>query len=85
MREIQYQIRDELGIHARPAGMLVKEASNYQSHICLKKDDRTADMKKILNIMQMGIKKGDIIYVTAEGPDEEKAVLAIQKILEQSL
>lgn len=85
MKHFQYQIKDELGIHARPAGLLVKAAGEFASEITLEKDGKKASAKKLFHLMSMGVKKGDIITVTAEGLDEDAAITAIQTFLEEHL
>lgn len=85
MKEIVYKITDELGIHARPAGILVKAASDFKSAITIEKDGKTADAKRIFGVMGLGVKCGEIITVRAEGSDEADAIAAIEKLLENNL
>lgn len=85
MKSFQYQIKDELGIHARPAGLLVKAAGEFASEITFEKNGKKASAKKLFNLMSMGVKKGDVITVTAEGADEGAAITAIQTFLEEHL
>ena len=51
MKEFHYVIKDKLGIHARPAGLLVKEAMKFQAAIVIKKDEKEADAKRIFSVM----------------------------------
>lgn len=85
LKSFQYQIKDELGIHARPAGLLVKAAGEFASEITFEKNGKKASAKKLFNLMSMGVKKGDVITVTAEGADEGAAITAIQTFLEEHL
>ena len=85
MKTITYTIKDELGIHARPAGALVKEASKYKSTIVLSKKDKTADLKKIFSLMGLNVKYNDTITVTANGEDENEAINAIEDFLKNNL
>ena len=85
MTEFTYTIKDPLGIHARPAGMLVKAADVFESEIKICKDDNYADAKRIFSVMSLGIKCGDKIKVTAIGADEEKASLEIEKFFKSNL
>lgn len=71
MKEFNYVITDPVGIHARPAGILAKEAKNFQSIIKIEKDGKTADVRRLIAVMGLGIKQGDTIRVTIEGEDEE--------------
>ena len=74
MKQFQYTIKDELGVHARPAGLLVKLAKQYTSTITLEKNGKTCDMRKLMAVMGMGIRQGETITVTAEGEDEAAAI-----------
>lgn len=85
MVEMTYTIRDEEGIHARPAGMLVKKMQEFGCAITIKKGDKTADGKKLFQVMKLGAKCGDTISVTAEGDDETAALDAAKTILEENL
>lgn len=85
MKTIKYVINDELGIHARPAGLLVKMASGYQSDIVISKDGKEASAKRIMALMGLGATKGTEITVKVEGPDEEEAVKAVEEFLKGNL
>ncbi len=85
MRELQYIVMDETGIHARPAGLLAKEASRFQSEITMKKGDKIADAKRIFSIMGLAVKQKELISITIEGEDEEEAFVAMGKCLKTNL
>lgn len=85
MKEFKYRIKDELGIHARPAGLLVKLASQYKSVITVDSGTKKADAKKIMALMSTGVKNGTEVTCTVEGPDEEEAVEAVRKFFEGNL
>ncbi|MDK2809030.1 MAG: phosphocarrier protein HPr [Clostridiales bacterium] len=85
MKEFRYVINDPLGLHARPAGLLAKEAKKYQSKITLTKDDKSATATQLLAIMGMAAKKGATVLVSIEGQDEEAAYLAIHKFFQENL
>lgn len=72
MKEFNYTITDPQGIHARPAGVLVKEAAKYQSTITLEKDGKTGDAKRIFAVMGLAAKCGNTLNVKVEGPDEDE-------------
>lgn len=57
MKSFSYTVKDELGIHARPAGMLVKEVKNFQSKVTLEKDGKSVDASRLMAVMGMGVKK----------------------------
>lgn len=85
MKTFEYTIKDAQGIHARPAGMLVKEAKKYQSKIMIEKNDRAVEAVKLMALMSLGVKCGDEIKVSAEGADEEEAAVQIQEFLKNNL
>ena len=79
MKTFEYTITDELGIHARPAGMLVKEASEFASKIMIASPKKEVDAKRIMGVMSMGVKKGDTVKVIAgKDKDKEGKVLAVK-------
>lgn len=85
MKRISYVITDPEGIHARPAGLLVKEANQFDSAITIKKNDKEADAKRIFAVMGLAAKKDETIHVTAEGSDEEDAITAMENFLTNNL
>lgn len=86
MKTFTYKITDPEGLHARPAGLLVKQAAQYASLIKIDKGgSRTADAKKIFSVMSLAVKQDETITITVEGPDEEKAAEEMKKYFEQNL
>lgn len=85
MKTISYTIKDSEGIHARPAGILVKAAKEYESSVVMKKGDKEADCKKIFAIMSLCVKFGDTVQIVVDGDDEDSAVQAVSKCLEENL
>ena len=83
MKEFQYTVKDACGIHARPAGLLVKTVKGFASSATLEKDGKSCDMRKLMALMGMGVKQGDT--VTVKGDDEEAAAAAIQKFLTENV
>ena len=82
MKSFNYTVKDELGIHARPAGMLVK---NFQSKVTLEKDGKSVDASRLMAVMGMGVKKDQTVTVTVEGDDEDAACEAIKAFFETNL
>lgn len=70
MKTFDFTVKEPLGIHARPAGMLTKEAKNYKSTITITKGDKTVNVLKLMALMGLGVKCGDTVTVTIEGEDE---------------
>ena len=85
MREFRYVIKDEQGIHARPAGLFVKEAASCESKITISKDGKEVDAKRILGVMGLGVKKDQEIVLKAEGSDEDQAMEKLSNFLQENL
>lgn len=87
MKKFEYKITDELGIHARPAGMLVKKVGEFQSKVIIKnrKTQKSAYADKIFGVMGLGIKGGDVVEISIEGADEEKACKELKTFFEENL
>ena len=85
MKSFSYTVKDELGIHARPAGVLVKEVKNFQSKVTLEKDGKSVDASRLMAVMGMGVKKDQTVTVTVEGDDEDAACDAIKAFFETNL
>ena len=84
MKQFNFVVQEENGIHARPAGLLVKEAQKYQSKISISCNGKNADAKRIFGLLGLAIKKGDKITVEAEGNDEEAAAKDFEEYLKEN-
>ncbi len=80
--ERKIQVLNKLGLHARPAAMLVQMASRFRSEIRLRKDEVEANAKSILSVMMLAAEVGSFVIVKAEGEDEEQAAEALAKLFE---
>lgn len=85
MKEFSYVITDPEGIHARPAGLLVKEANKFASSVTIKKGSKTADAKRIFGVMGLIAKKDETIQIIAEGNDEAEAISALEAFVKENL
>ena len=85
MQSFTYVVKDELGIHARPAGLLVKEAKQFNSNITLACGGKTAPAKGLMGVMGMAVKQGGEVTVTAEGDDEAAAIAALKAFFAANL
>ncbi len=85
MKQFEYVIKDELGVHARPAGFLVKKAKEFESEIIITKADKSANAKKLLALMSLAIKQGERITIKISGEDEDKAAAEMEKTLAEIL
>ena len=85
MKTFEYTIKDELGIHARPAGLLVKEAKKYESECTITKDGKTKKLTQLMMLMSLGVKQGETVTVTAEGANEDAAIAGLKEFFEANL
>lgn len=85
MKEFKYVIKDAEGIHARPAGELVKAAKEFTCSIIITKDGKSGDCKKIFGLMGLGVKQGNEVIFTFDGADEEAAYEAVSRFVQEKL
>lgn len=85
MKTFNYTIKDEIGIHARPAGLLAKTAKGFESEVTVEKDGKSVNASRLMALMGLGVKCGDTITVTVSGADEEAAAKAIEEFLAANL
>lgn len=81
MKTFSYTITDEVGIHARPAGLLAKKAKEFESVCTIEKGGKSVNITKLMALMGLGVKQGD----TCEGADEDKASEALKAFFEETL
>ena len=84
MKEFEFVVTDPQGIHARPAGLLVKVAKKFESNISVFKGARKGNLKKIFTVMALGVKQGETIKVQVEGADEEQAASTVEAFLKEN-
>ena len=86
MKEFTYTITDPVGIHARPAGLLVKAIKALDSTITIAKaDGKSAVGTKLMALMGLGIKQGETVTVTVEGGNEEANCAAMEQFFKENL
>lgn len=85
MKEFTYTITDPAGIHARPAGMLVKKTMPFKSDIKIVKDGKEGNGKSMLSVMGLGTKNGETVTVQADGTDEDKAIEELEAFFKENL
>ena len=78
-------VKNQTGLHLRPAGILCRTAMLYKSHIALTHGDTTANAKSVLSVLGAGIKTGDELEITCEGMDEQEAIEDMVKLFESGL
>lgn len=86
MKQFTYTVKDPLGIHARPAGIIAKMAKPYaDTVITITKGATTVKASQLMKLMSLAVKNGDEVTVAAEGPAEDEAIAAMQKFFEENL
>ena len=85
MIEIKHIINDPLGLHARPAGQLVKQAAAFACNIQVGTSNKLVDAKRIMGVMGLALKQGNEMIMTFDGADEQEAAKAVQEFLLKNL
>ncbi len=75
-------VQNQVGLHARPATFFIQKANEFKSSIWVEKEERRVNAKSLLGVLSLGIVGNTSIRITADGPDEEKAVEALVKLVE---
>lgn len=85
MKSFEYTITDEVGIHARPAGVLARKVKEYSSRVTITKGEKSAEAQKLMAVMSLGVKQGETIRVSVEGEDEETAAADMEAFFRENL
>lgn len=85
MKTFQYTIREELGMHARPAGLILQLAKEFRSSIVISNKGKVGDLKKLMSVIGLDIQYQDTVMVTIEGPDEDVAAEEMLAFFEENL
>jgi len=84
MPEITLKVKNEVGLHARPASLFVQEANNFSADITVYCGENVADAKSILEVLTLGAHQGTSIKIQAEGQDANNALQALKKLHENN-
>ena len=85
MKSFVFTVTDPEGLHARPAGMLVKKAKEFSDSITIESNGKKADARKMFGLMGLGIKGGETITITTEGEQEAEAAAALEAFMKANL
>lgn len=85
MKTFSYVVMDELGLHARPAGMIVKEGRSFTSALTISANGKTVELTRLLAVMSLGVKQGQEVTVIAEGEDEDLAIATMESLFQKNL
>lgn len=80
-----YTVTDPVGIHARPAGLLVRQVKNYSSTVTIEKDGQQVNALRLMALMGLCVKQGNTITVKVEGPDEDTAAPELEAWMKNNL
>ena len=82
MQQATVIITDPIGLHARPAAVVVQTAGRYKARVHLEHGEKRADARSIIQLLNLGVRQGSPVTVVAEGADEEEAVAAVLSVLD---
>lgn len=85
MKTFQYTIKEELGMHARPAGLILQLAKEFRSEITVSNKGKSGNLKKMFSVIGLDIQYQDTVTVTVEGPDEDVAAEEMLAFFEENL
>lgn len=85
MVKFTFVVNDEMGLHARPAGALVKEAAKCSSKVTIRKGEKTGDAKRIFNVMGLSIKADEEVEITVEGEKEAEEAAALEAFVRENI
>lgn len=85
MVKFTFKVHDEMGLHARPAGLLVKEAAKCSSKVTVKKGDKSGDAKRIFNLMGLSIKYNEEVEVIVEGEKEQEEAAVLEAFIAENV
>lgn len=85
MRELNYTIRDKMGLHARPASFLVKKAAAFPCRVTVESEGKMVDAKKTFAVLGLNVKCGQEIILRTDGELEAEAMAELHRFLEENL
>ena len=78
----EVSVKNQVGLHARPATLFIQKANEFKSSVWVEKDERRVNAKSLLGVLSLGIVGGTTIRIMADGSDEEQAVDGLVKLVE---
>lgn len=80
-RRLELTLRNEIGLHARPAALLARTVAPFDSAVRVRLGETEADAQSVLALMSLGARKGDRIEILASGPDADEALRKIEELV----
>jgi len=77
----EVEVTNQVGLYARPATYFIQKANEFKSTVWVEKEERRINAKSLLGLLSLGISKGTLITILAEGPDEQEAVMALVELV----
>ena len=75
-------VQNKAGLHARPATFFIQKANEFKSSIWVEKEDRRVNAKSLLGVLSLGIVKGTIVTLIADGADEDEAIATLSELID---
>lgn len=85
MVKFTFTVHDEMGLHARPAGELVKEAVKCSSEVTIRKGEKTGNEKRLFNVMSLNVKGNEEVEITVEGEKEQEEAAALEAFIRENI
>ncbi|MBS4062480.1 MAG: HPr family phosphocarrier protein [Bacteroidetes bacterium] len=84
MKSIQIRIKNQVGLHARPATLFVQMAQQHEADITVSYEGKTVNAKSMLGLLSLGVSKDSIITIAANGSGEELALSSLTTLIENN-
>ena len=82
--ELKVKIIDPIGLHARPASIMVQTANKFESDVFLKHGEKEANLKSIMSVMALGVRTNEEVIIVASGKDESDVIEALEKTMKSN-
>ena len=82
MKSKEVVINNQVGLHARPATFFIQKANEFKSSIWVEKEDRRVNAKSLLGVLSLGIVKGTVVTLIADGADEDEAIATLSALID---
>lgn len=85
MVKFSFRVKDEMGLHARPAGALVKEAAKCSSKVTIRKGEKSGDAKRIFNVIGLSVKGNEEVEIIVVGEKEAEEAAALEAFAKENI
>ena len=84
MKTIDFTVKNQVGLHGRPASLFVKTSQRYDSNITITFEEKTVNAKSIISVLGLGVTKGANISIAADGADADDALKSLKELVENN-